>query len=96
MCLFVKIGLPLKTASHPVGTYFETQLQEKLTSIYDYIFVEGTPFVNDSAYKITRRELARRDAAELADEVKRHLGGIGGGKVCVLCGLPHLCKMRRI
>ncbi|KAG8854899.1 hypothetical protein FRB96_007299 [Tulasnella sp. 330] len=75
------IGLPLKTPSHPNGTYFEKELREMLRSISDYIFAEGTPFLNDPAFQITRKDQARKDVATLLRDVHRHFDNLGNDRI---------------
>ncbi len=79
-----QIGLPLKTAAKPVGSYYEQELQEKLWTIYDYIFISDSPFINDQANNVRLRDSAKAHAAEFRDHVLRHFDTVGGSMVCCI------------
>ncbi|KAG8883882.1 hypothetical protein FRB97_005720 [Tulasnella sp. 331] len=75
------IGLAVKSPDHPTGSYYEEELREKLQSISDYIFIEGTPFTSDLAFQITRKDQARKDVADLISHVHHHFDSLGGGRI---------------
>ncbi|KAG8990745.1 hypothetical protein FRB94_013112 [Tulasnella sp. JGI-2019a] len=75
------IGLALKTPTQSTGIYYEEELREKMQSISDYIFVEGTPFTYDLAFQITRKEQAKKDVADLMAEIHHHFDSVGGGRI---------------
>jgi cytochrome P450 len=74
-------GISLKTAETPHGLYTESELFDKLSDIYSFLFLETDP-----AKLMITREQVKASVAELLRHIKTNLS-IGGGQRFSVAGI---------